>query len=237
MTNPVYVDQVVLKSNTKRAQHLIAVFWSFMGLHFLGIISSYFELDLLLKLQKGIYISDEAITSNDTRQFVIGIIQLGLYITTIVVFLNWFRRAYGNLHRLKMKTRYSESMAIWSFFIPILYLFYPYQIMKEIWTKTQKAITRLDASYTVNTKSYLIGFWWALFIITIFVDRLIIRTFFAEETIENYIYSSEVTLLSNTLQILEAFLVILIVQNITKMEGKLIAEVEKGGGTVIEKQS
>ena len=36
-------------------------------------------------------------------QGIIGLLQTGLYIASIVTFLNWFRRAFGNLHRIGIK--------------------------------------------------------------------------------------------------------------------------------------
>ncbi len=86
--------------NSKRAKTVMTIFWILTGLTVIGIVSGYFELEILKNAQQGEFISDEEANASDTRQMIIGILQTGLYIASIVVFLNWFRRAYGNLHRI-----------------------------------------------------------------------------------------------------------------------------------------
>lgn len=128
--------QTEIKDNSKRAKILIQIFWILTGLTVVSVIFNYYELEILKKALLGEYIDEDKAYANDLRQGIIGLLQTGLYITSIIVFLNWFRRAYGNLHRLKLRLNHSETMAVWAFFIPIIFLFRPYQIMKEIWSST-----------------------------------------------------------------------------------------------------
>jgi O-antigen/teichoic acid export membrane protein len=89
--------------NAKRAKNLKIVFWLLIVVTFFAVLSGYFELELLTSIQEGYYILDEEAEANDVRQGIIGIIQTILYIISIVVFLNWFRRAYGNFAPLVWK--------------------------------------------------------------------------------------------------------------------------------------
>ncbi|MDF1698106.1 MAG: DUF4328 domain-containing protein [Saprospiraceae bacterium] len=208
--------------NSQRAKTLILVFSILAALTAIGVISGYFELQLLERMKAGEYVTDEEINVNDLRQGVIGIIQTILYIGSIIVFLNWFRRAYANLHRSGTKgIEHKESMALWSWFIPIIVFFRPVQIMNEIWTKTQSRIQYFDTSYVVKSGGLIIGIWWFLFITSNFVGRYVWHTAFKTDTIEQIVEGTQAVLILDIMQVPEALLVILIVTQLSKMETKL----------------
>lgn len=225
---------VEIKDNSKRAKTLLTVFWILISFALLGVLSDYNELQILKSIQNGYYVSEEKANLSDLFQVILGIIQFGLFITSAVVFLNWFRRAYGNLHRIGITyIRHKESMAVWTWFIPIIWFYRPVQIMYEIWTETQEKIKKFDSSYVLKSGGLLIGLWWALFIISNFIGRYILKTAFKQDTIDQIIESSQAILISDIMLIPEALLVIIIVQKISKMESKLVDEVIKSGGKVI----
>jgi hypothetical protein len=233
----VLTKKVEIWDNSKRAENLIIVFWILTGLTAIGLISGYVELELLKNAQSGIYISESEANTSDLRQGIIGIVQLGIYITSIVFFLNWFRRAYGNLHRLGISyLKHKETMAVWSWFIPIIVLFRPVQIMNEIWTETQEKIKKYDSSYFIKSGGLIIGLWWTLFIISNFIGRYVLKTAFKQDTIEQLIEASQAVMISDFMQIPEALLVILIVFQFSKIEVKLADEVKKSGGNMVYKK-
>ena len=223
-----------IKDNSKRAKNLIIIFWILTGVTAIGIISGYFELELLKNAQLGEFIDENEANASDLRQGIIGLLQTGLYITSIVLFLNWFRRAYGNLHRLGINyLKHKESMAVWFWFIPILFLFRPVQIMNEIWTQTQEKIKKYNSSYLMKSGGLIIGTWWTLFILSNFVGRYVLKTVFKDDTVEQLIEGSQAMMISDIMQIPEALLVILIVFQLSKMETKLAEEVKKSGGNIV----
>ncbi len=222
--------------NSKRAKSLMIIYWILTGLTVLGVVSGYYELELLKSVQFIGYIDESEANANDLRQGLIGILQFGIYIASIVFFLNWFRRAYGNLHRLGIgNLKHNEKMAILSWFIPVIFLFRPVQIMNEIWKETQEQIKKLDPTYIIKSGGLLIGIWWTLFLISNFIGRYVLKTAFKQDTIDQLIEGSQATMISGIMQIPESLLVILIVYQISKMEIKLIDEVKKSGGNVLYK--
>ena len=228
--------KIEIWDNTKRAQNLILTFWILIGLTFIGIISGYFELELLQNAQNGLYVDESEANANDLRQGVIGITQTILFIISIVLFLNWFRRAYGNLHRVGISyLNHSETMAVWAWFIPIIVLFRPVQIMNEIWNETQIKIKKFDSRYIIKNGGFMIGLWWTFFIVSNVVGRYVMSTAFKDETIEQLIDASEAMLISDLIQVPEALLVVLIVSQLSKMEIKLAEEVRKSGGSIVYK--
>jgi hypothetical protein len=226
--------RIEIKDNFKRAKTLLTVFWVLTGLTLVGLLTGYNELQILKNAQIGEYVSEEETNLSDLLQGIIGLIQLGLYIASVVVFLNWFRRAYGNLHRAGITyIEHKESMAVWTWFIPIIWFYRPVQIMNEIWTETQEKIKKLNSTYEMKSGGLIIGLWWSLFIISNFIGRYVLKSAFKQDTIEQLIESSEATLISDIMQIPEALLVILIVHKLSKMESKLADEVKKSGGNTV----
>lgn len=223
--------------NTKRAKTLITVFWILTGLTAIGILSSYFELELLKSGQLTGYIDENDANANDLRQGIIGVLQIVIYIVSIIVFLNWFRRAYGNLHKLGLRyLKQNETMAVWSWFIPILFLFRPVQIMNEIWRETQLQIKKCDSKYLIKSGGLIIGVWWALFIFSNFIGKYVLRTAFKTDTIEEVIEGTQAIMLSDIMEIPEALLVILIVSQFSKIETKFAETVNIHGGTIVSKK-
>jgi len=220
-------ELIEIKDNSKRAKILMTVFGVLVGLTLIGLLADYNELYMLKKVQIGEYVSEQEANTSDLIQLTLGLVQFGLYITSVVVFLNWFRRAYGNLHRAGVNLKHEESMAVWTWFIPIVWFYRPVQIMKEIWTLTQEKIKEFDSSYTIKSGGIIIGLWWMLFIISNFIGRYVLKTAFKQDTIEQFIESSEATIISDIMQIPEALLVILIVNKLSKMESRLAVEVKK----------
>jgi hypothetical protein len=226
--------KIEIKDNSKRAKILLTVFWVLTGLTLVGLLTGYNELQILKNAQIGEFVSEEEANLSDSLQGIIGLVQFGLYIASVVVFLNWFRRAYGNLHRAGITDiKHKETMAVYTWFIPIVWFYRPVQIMNEIWTETQEKIKKFDPTYVMKSGGIIIGLWWTLFIISNFIGRYVLKTAFKQDTIEQLIEGSEATLISDIMQIPEALLVIFIVYKLSKMETKLADEVKKSGGNIV----
>jgi len=225
---------IELWDNSKRAKTVITVFWVLILFLVIGIISGYYELELLKNAQLGEFVDESTASASDLRQMIIGLLQTGLTIVSIIVFLNWFRRAYGNLHRLGITyLKHDESMAVWSWFIPIIFLFRPVQIMKEIWAETKQGIQEYNSNDSLSSGGFIIGLWWALFITSNFIGKYVLQVAFKEDTIAQMIEGSQAVFIFDVLQIPEALLVILIITRLSKMESKLAKEVQKNGGHIV----
>lgn len=222
--------------NSKRAKIVVFVFWALIFIDIVGLYSGYLEIQLLESIQAGAIVTLEEADVSDTRQQIIGIMQLIGYIASAITFLYWFRRAYGNLHRVKViGLEHEEKWALWSWFVPFISLYRPVQIMSSIWQETQKQISKTDTSYVVQNGGVLIGLWWAVFLLSNLVGKYISKKAFKDETIEELLTSSKVIFASDAIQIPEALLVIIIVTLISKMELKLAESVQLRGGSVLVK--
>ncbi len=222
--------------NSKRASLVVKIFIALICFYALGIIISFMEYNLLIDIKNGEEITDSQLDFNDFRVISKSILQVLIMIVSIIVFINWFRRAYGNLHRLGISVlKQSESMALWCWFIPILSFFIPYQIMNEIHRFTKESIQKFNKSYRAENLSFAVLIWWLVFVITNIIDWIISKGLSSAQTMNGMISLSRASLIMDVIAIFEAMMVINIVRKIAKMEDVLKEEVLKANGNVVNK--
>jgi len=72
--------------------------------------------------------------ANRSRLQLVGAIQVFVYVATALAFLRWFHRVHGNLPGLGGRDlKYTPGWAAGGFFVPVLNLFRPLQVMREVW--------------------------------------------------------------------------------------------------------
>ena len=147
---------------------------------------------------------------------------LALYITSVVTFIRWFRRAYFNLHSRTVTPLYDEGWAAGAWFVPILNLFRPYKIMQEIDEETSLLISKRTQE-PVKKDNVLIGSWWALWIIAGIVGRYIFRIGLRAETLEDLMQSTKADMVGILIDTPLAILAILVIRAVSKKELQLEA--------------
>lgn len=226
-----------IKDNSNRARIVIVMFWVFVVINIIAIISSLFEYNLLQRAKDGANISMNEAQLNDVRQNYIKVVSLLIYIALIVLFINWFRRAYSNLQRLQIKTKYKDRMAIWSFFIPILNLQWPFEIMEEIWQKSIAHITYFKPDNNLNPNSTFIGIWWIVLLISNFAGNITSRLFGNGENIDELMQASIANMAFNFLVIISALLAIYVINKVSNIEDMLKSTVEEHKEAEIDQKS
>ena len=89
----------------------------------------------------------------------VALVQLLVYIVTAVVVLRWIYLANRNVHALGAQSVGGPAMAVAWYFIPIAYLFMPFQSMREIWKAS-----RQPRDWEVVAAPATIGWWWLFWI-------------------------------------------------------------------------
>ncbi|PHN07651.1 DUF4328 domain-containing protein [Flavilitoribacter nigricans] len=204
-----------LRPNQERARAIIIIFWVMLGVTVLLLISNFLQYRLLSSYD---FDADQA-DSNDNRQMVLAFLFLAIYILSIVYFIRWFRRAYYNLHQVLPASRlqHTEGWAAGSWFVPILNLYRPYQIMEEIWEKTQ--LEYLDRPQIQGVQ--ILGFWWALFLGNNFISRISSRLERDAETIDSLITVTFVDMLQAVVQIGAILITIKMIKETSSFEEKM----------------
>ena len=182
-----------------------------------GAVSTYSEIQLLNRaMEQGI--GEEEANSNDRRQFIIGVLQTIAVIFAAVAFLMWIHRVHRNLPALgARRLQYSPGWAVGYFFIPILNLFRPYQVTKEIWrgSDPQAAFSEHSGLSEISTPA-LLPIWWTFWIVANLAGRASARMSLRAESLDEMITSSWVTLVADIASAVAAVLALRLVFEIDR---------------------
>lgn len=199
--------------NAQRAKNLIIIFYVLVGCECISIISAYLQYDLLANITD--YIDPNTAEMNDIRQQMVGFITFAIYITSIVLFIMWFRRAYHNLHLAGVTgLKFSEGWAAGCWFIPFVNLTRPYNIMEEIWDETQRITT---VGHKIKDDS-LVGIWWASWIITNIVSQVAMRLSLSADDINELTNASIADIVASLMAIISGIIVINLIKQVSRFE-------------------
>jgi hypothetical protein len=215
-----------LKPNQQRANNAIILIWIVLVFELISLISGCFQYDLLQTAANGGEISTEAATANDTREQLVGIMYLIAYVFSAITFILWFRRAYFNLHQKVTYLAHSESWAAGSWFIPIVCLYRPYQIMKELYQETKKLFIRKGININSNFTTSYLGWWWTLWIINGLIGQFVFRYSLKAESIDELIVSTVASIMANLVGIPLALITVKVIKDYSSIE-MLLSEVKE----------
>ena len=152
--------------------------------------------------------------ASDDRLALVSLLYILVSVVLIVVFLVWLYRIRINEDDLGISgTRFSNGWSVWVWFIPIMHLFRPYQIMKEAWQASDP--DAISDGWMQSAISPLLGWWWALWLVGNYAANISLRIFFGADDLRSYIDSDRLDLVSSALLILCALLAIMIVRGIS----------------------
>lgn len=184
--------------------------------------SSLMQLELLDRMETS-SATEEEITANDAREQALGIAKLALYVVTAIVFLVWFHRAYANLESFGHARRH-PSWAVGGWIVPILSLFRPFQITREIWNASdpERASSagedaRDDVDLYDATPS-LVAIWWASWLLGNVVGQISFRLSMAVTSIDGLRAATMAQIASDLVTMISAPLAILVVREITRRQ-------------------
>jgi Domain of unknown function (DUF4328) len=169
--------------------------------------------------------------SDTSEQGTTGLMALGLleianlplniisYICTIVFFLMWLNRSYRNLESFNIQgLTATPGWAVGYWFLPILSLFKPLQIVNEVWHGSNSENLEKGYGFSDTSTTSLHGFWWGTWLISGILGQISFRL---EINAENpglnqiaYLIAS----LTSVFSIIAGFLLITIVQQTTERQ-------------------
>ncbi len=214
-----------LKPNGQRAKNAIILIWLVLVFEIVSFISAYFQYDLLRVSAMGGEISLDTITANETSEIVVGLLSAITYIISAVTFIQWFRRAYYNLHLKVNFLNYTEGWAAGCWFVPFINLYRPYQIMKELYEETDELLSKKGISVNQTFSTTLLGWWWAFWIINNFVGQFVFRYTLKAESIDELTTSTIASMIGNLLGIPLALIAIKVIKDYSTVE-PLLSEIK-----------
>lgn len=213
-----------LRPNGQRAKTAIILIWIVFGIEILSMISGYLQYSLVKSAQNGAVITTSSATLNDMREGIIGVIYMVAFITSAVIFIRWFRRAYFNLHILTNGLLHKEGWAAGAWFVPIVNLFMPYQIMKELYVESNKVLVAQEQPQRLKVAN--VGWWWTFWIASNIAGQVIFRVSKSAETLEELSNASIISIISNIVGIVLALIAVKIISDYAKIEPLLGEQTE-----------
>src|SRR3989442_8217650 len=96
---------------------------------------------------------------NDARSAGIAKLKLAALVGTGILWLTWLRQAYRNLALVGSKrSRFTSRQAVGYWFIPFVNLVWAYQVMKDLWLRSESMNDR-DAYDDLPAPALLSGWW------------------------------------------------------------------------------
>jgi hypothetical protein len=190
-----------------------------------AVISGFLQVELLSRLADGSSYTMEEVAQNDSRQQLIGVFQVLLWIGTAVAFLVWFYRMNKNLPSLgQTGLLFTPGWAVGFFFVPFFNLVRPFQAMRAAWHGSDPSRLGFDfASHKTDLGSRLgtpalVGWWWALFLISNVIGNAAARLLISQKTATGLQTGSALLVLSDLLDIPSALVAIRLVGHLTKWQ-------------------
>ena len=110
-------------------------------------------------------------SARDADDFVrVTDVLLALIVVAIVpCFIVWCFRAAKNHEAIgRQPERLSAGWAVGGWFIPLANLVIPVLLIQDLWRGSDARIARGDPRWRIADRSWLIGWWWGLFIVALF---------------------------------------------------------------------
>jgi hypothetical protein len=204
-------------SYTKDPQSLtsfvVFMLWVSLASEVVFMLADFGQMSLL----GGTYTEAEA-AANDSRQSVIGLAYLGVFIVTSIAFLKWIHRANLNCRGFGAQAmKFTPGWSVGYFFIPFLNLVRPYQAMKEIWKVSENPSAWQSAS-----TSALLGWWWALWLISGFLGQMVFRTSMNATTIDQLQATTGLSIFSSFVGIPLCLVAINLIKSIAGMQERVV---------------
>lgn len=178
---------------------------------------------LLATIAGGGTVSDEQVAVNDNRIQMLGYIHIALLILSVIVWLAWTWRAYRNLQLVgSRQTDTSPGWAVGYWFIPIINLFKPFQITKELWSRSAQG--NHSGLNRDKPDASLVGFWWIVWIFSSAFNRYVSRQSRDAETIASLLSSNKELIISNVVGVLASVLAFAVVTRIHRYQQQLSIE-------------
>ncbi|MBK8975425.1 MAG: DUF4328 domain-containing protein [Planctomycetes bacterium] len=170
------------------------------------------QAELLQRFMDTGFVAEAEATANDARVELIELVDIGLFLLTAIVFLTWMYRAYSNLRALGARHLVnSPAWAVGGWFVPILNLVRPVQVMSELWRESLPA----DRSGSHG----LLGLWWTAWLAANLVGLTNLRAFGSAQTAAEWLRMTRVDQAASAAAIVAAVLAILVVRSVDRRQG------------------
>jgi len=207
-------QRVYTKDAASLTRFVTTMLWILAGITVVSVGSDVLQLQLLNSGSLDV----AAAEANDARQSAIGIVYLIAYLVTAVAFLTWIHRANRNARGFGAEhLRFTPGWAVGWYFVPFMNLVRPYQAMKEIWQAS-----RNPEDWSTQAIPPILGWWWALFLISGFLAQITLRLSVRADTVEALRTSTMVSITAGLVDIPLCIVALTLITNIFQMQTEFL---------------
>ena len=91
----------------------------------------------------------------------VGLVLFAAQLSAVVIFLIWFYRARQNADWTGVRQWLARAWAIWGWFVPVIFLWFPVRIMAGLWRASQEPAAR-------TKPMLLLAAWWSCWLLAWF---------------------------------------------------------------------
>lgn len=184
-----------------------------------SILAALNLLDMVRQVEAGLYVSDIDMDEAAFTLDGLAILLFAMQFPTAIAFLMWVYRTSKNLEPLGAHgQRFSPAWAVGWWFVPIMLLFRPYQVMAEIWRGSGgEALLLSGDNWQDRSVSPMLAWWWWIWIVARITSLVLSRV---PDTLTTDGVSAFLLfwVVSDVLWIAAGILAIIIVRRITRRQ-------------------
>lgn len=181
------------------------------------VVSDAAQLQLLRRARTEARPSKEELRANDSRQAMLRLVRAALRFPTGIAFLWWFFRVHKNLLGLGWtadRLTYRSDSAVIGFFIPFVNLVRPYQMMMEVWEKSDP-----HPAEARQQDSAVVGWWWGGYLLSgVLTSAAALMLLQKKHSFDQFVGLSWLQLIANFTVIPAGLLAITVVQRIDRRQ-------------------
>jgi hypothetical protein len=205
----------------RRAEHTVARCTTYLLFACLlleaGTLRSTFALRADLRVAAGEPLVPGEAAPTDAPRPALAKVKLAVLLGTGIVWLVWVRRAYRNLALVGSKrTRFTPRQAVGYWFIPLVNLVRAYQVMKDLWLRSESMNDR-DAYDDLPAPALLSG-WWGMSLAWGALEEVVAASARGARTPFDLTNVTDVALVGSAVGIVAAVLAIRVVRGIDQRQ-------------------
>lgn len=152
----------IYKDNRSMSKAVIGLLTIAAFVDMTGIVVQAMQISLISGAVQPEQIDLAKASASDARIAFQALLETGVRILTASAFLAWLYRSHRNLIALgSNKLKFTSGWAVGYFFIPVINLYRPLQILSEVWNRSVSAAAPSQSTEGIPP---LVGGWWCAFL-------------------------------------------------------------------------
>ena len=201
----------------RRATILQALLIAFLVQKLVAIGSAWAQHEMLVAVQRGAQLTTEQAAANDSRQHLVAVAGIVLFIATAIIWFMWQHRAYANLGLIGSRdTEFTPGGSVGYWFIPLVNLVRPYQITAELYRRSE--IQNARDSIGGLSGPPLVGAWWLVYLVWGGSQRLFSVIAKGANTIPTLISATNIQIGGYLIAVTSTVLALLVIRSIDRFQ-------------------